>query len=108
MLGLLFIYLIGKQFYELAARHNKSRWGFAIAGVASYYFGTFIAGIVMVIYLEVWTSSSIEDIDDFMLNLIALPFGALACFGFYKILERNWERKTVHLDPDILDEEFTE
>lgn len=106
MLGLFLIYFIGKKFYDLAAKYNKHQWGFAIAGVASYYAGTFIAGILIAIYLELWGSTSIEDMNDLTLNFMALPFGVLACFGLYKLLERSWERKPTQSDSDILDEQL--
>ena len=106
MLGLLLIYFIGKKFYELAEIHNKSQWGYAVLGVLSYYLGTFIAGIVLVIFMEVFGTNSIEDIDDFVLSLVALPFGLLICWGTYVLLERNWTKKKVNDNPDILDIDF--
>jgi hypothetical protein len=44
MLGLVFIYFIGRYYYKLAENHNRSKWGFAVLGVATYYGGTFAAG----------------------------------------------------------------
>lgn len=108
MLGLFLIYFIGKKFYDLAAKYHKHQWGFAIAGVASYYAGTFIAGILIVLYVELWSSTSIDDVNDMALGFMVLPFGLLACFGFYKLLEKNWERKPTHLDSDILDHQLPE
>ena len=48
MLGLILIYFIGKRFQDLAKTYDNHKWGFAIAGVATYYIGTFIAGILIV------------------------------------------------------------
>jgi len=42
MLGLLLIYFIGKYFYDLAILHEKSKWGWAVIGVVSYYAEGFI------------------------------------------------------------------
>jgi hypothetical protein len=47
MLGLVFIYFIGRYYYKLAENHNRSKWGFAVLGVATYYGGTFAAGALL-------------------------------------------------------------
>ncbi|MFT7606662.1 MAG: hypothetical protein ACI8VT_004265 [Saprospiraceae bacterium] len=107
MLGLVLIYFIGKYFYELAQRFDKNGWGYAILGVASYYIGSFIGGIILVLCYEFLAVGSIDGINDFALGLIALPFGLLACWGTYKLLERNFSNApTDTLHPDILDDEF--
>ncbi|MEZ5038732.1 MAG: hypothetical protein R2828_02535 [Saprospiraceae bacterium] len=106
MLGLLLIYFIGKNFYDLAGKFNKNQWGFAIAGVVAYYLGTFIGGIVLAICFDLFGGTSIDEMNNFVLNLIALPFGILACLGLYLLLERNWERKRIQINLDILDEEL--
>ena len=107
MIGLLLIYYIGKQFYELAGENNKSKWGFAILGIVSYYAGTFIAGIVMALIYEIGMSKSIDDINDVVLGLIALPFGVLACWGLYKVLKSQWSKQsTFSASEEILDANF--
>ena len=45
MLGFLLIYFIWKYYSELAVEHNKSKWGYALLGIATYYIGTFIGGL---------------------------------------------------------------
>jgi len=92
MIGLLLLYFIGKAFYELAHEHDRSRWGFAILGVISYYAGTFIGGIVLALIYEFGLSQSIEDINEILLSVMALPFGILVCWGFYHLLKRSWSR----------------
>jgi hypothetical protein len=108
MLGLFLIYFIGKRFYELAGKFDKNQWGFAIAGIAFYYAGTFIVGVVVSIYFEFNAVAPPDEIDDLTLNLIAIPFGLLACFGLYKILEKSWKRKVVRFNSEILDQEISE
>ncbi|MEZ4772635.1 MAG: hypothetical protein R3D00_05575 [Bacteroidia bacterium] len=103
MLGLALLYFIGKQYYELADDYDKSKWGYAILGVVSYYIGTFIGGILIAIAYELWSSISIEQENSFIFNLIVLPFGILSCVALYQILKKNWEKnKTV--EEDIIDE----
>src|SRR5690349_14127334 len=106
MIGLLLLYFIGKAFYELAHEHDRSRWGFAILGVVSYYAGTFIGGIILALIYELGFSSSIEDINDILLGVLALPFGLLMCWGFYHILKRSWSRSAANSNPissEVLD-----
>ena len=103
MLGLLLIYFIGKTFYDQAGRQDRHQWGFAILGVVTYYFGTFLAGIVLTLFFDVWGNSSIADLPDLLLGLIALPFGILSCVILYFYLERQPKRKK-KIDENILDE----
>ncbi len=106
MLGLVLIYFIGKPFYDLANSLDKSGWLFAILGVLSYYLGTFIAGILLVILAEAGYVSNVEEMDQFLLSLIALPFGLFTAFVFYKILQKNWSQQSAKAQSDILDDDF--
>ncbi len=102
MLGLLLIYYLGKQYYKLAEIHARHQWLYAILGVLSYYFGTFVAGIFMALTLD-----NIEDVNDISLSLMGLPVGLLCAFVFYRFLEYRWERIPVMTsDKDILDAEL--
>ncbi len=105
MLGLLLLYFIGKSFYKLAEEHNKHKWGFTIIGVASYYVGTFVAGILIAIFYEFILLKNSDSINDFVLSLITIPFGLLACWGVRELLKKQWNSK-LSLSEDILDEEF--
>ncbi|GAB5400405.1 MAG: hypothetical protein Aureis2KO_19900 [Aureisphaera sp.] len=103
MLGLVLIYFIGKNFYTLAEKHNRSKWGFAVLGVVSYYAGAFIFGILLGIYIELWGSMSIDDYSDLALGFMAMPFGILTCIGLYQILKRIWKKET-KVDEDLIDD----
>jgi hypothetical protein len=37
MLGILLFYFIGKSFYKLAEIYDKSKWTFAVLGVATFF-----------------------------------------------------------------------
>jgi len=89
MLGLVLIYFIGRTFYKLAGKYGKSEWGFAILGVVTYYAGTFILGIVLAIIAP----NTIDEMNNLLLGLIALPFGLLACFILHFILNKHWEKQ---------------
>lgn len=85
------IFFIGKSYYQLASAHNKSNWGFAILGVATYYAGTFLFGILLAITLELMSPGTLEGMSDFLLGVIAVPFGLLSAAGLYYLLKRIWE-----------------
>ncbi|GGG07674.1 hypothetical protein GCM10011344_05310 [Dokdonia pacifica] len=91
MLGILLLYWIGKYFYKLAEEHNKSKWGFAILGIITYYVGTFLFGIILGIVIEQFSPGFVESIDEMLLGIILLPFGILSCYIFYKLLENSWK-----------------
>jgi len=101
MLGLILIYFIGKKFYDLAQEFEKSQWGFAILGVVIYYAGTFIAGIVIAIGYEISSTNSIENVNEHVLGLIALPFGILSCVGLYNYLRKTWQKNKETNKPNI-------
>src|SRR5687768_9646912 len=102
MLGLFLIYFVGKAFYQLAELYNKSKWGFAVLGVASYYAGTFFFGVAIGLSNELgWIDTG--HVPEIGLSLMGIPFGILACWGLYKILERQWSKPSKFTDEEILD-----
>lgn len=100
MLGLLLIYFIWKNYSELAVSHNKSKW-YGLLGIATYYTGTFIGGFVIAMISVLLSGSNvIDEMNDFVLGLIALPFGLLCVWGLYKILQKRWSNTDEHLNSD--------
>jgi len=63
MLGILFIYYIGRYFYTLAGRYQKNEWGFAIAGVLSYYGGQVVFAVLALLIVSYYTNQDIDFID---------------------------------------------
>lgn len=107
MLGLLLIYWLGKSFYELAGEFKKHQWGFAIAGVASYYGGTFASALLFGGILAYTESTAFLDTNETLLGLMFVPMGLLTCFLFYKFLQRRWENESVlATNDDLLDDGF--
>jgi hypothetical protein len=90
--GIFVLYYIGKTFYDLAELHQKSKWAFALLGVASYYVGSILGGILIALYVELFTASTIDDIPDVALNLLAVPFGIAMCWGTYRLLKKIWSK----------------
>jgi len=102
MIGLVLIYFLGKAFYELAKTNDKKKWLFAILGVLSYYLGTFIGGIVLVL-IEPFTGFNVETANEYLINFLALPFGLLSCYGFYQLLKFQWARRPSSTTEELLD-----
>lgn len=103
MLGFIFMYFIGKQFYDLALEHKKNGWLYAVLGVASYYAGTFLVGIFIGLGC-LFMNIDIESINDLVLNLAAIPAGLLLCWLTFYLLKRNIIKSSN--DANILDDGF--
>jgi hypothetical protein len=106
MIGLLLIYFIGKYFYDLAGQYKKSKWGFAILGVISYYLGILIGGAVIGLLFEFVLEIPVEGFSDIALGLMSIPMGILACWGFYKLLKSQWTKPSVSSSSDVLDKDL--
>lgn len=105
MLGFLLIYFIWKYYSELAFEHNKSKWGYALLGIATYYVGTFIGGLAIGL-IDLFADTDLLESNSLILGLIALPFGLLFVWGLYKLLEKKWKNQKFpegdSLDLDLL------
>lgn len=88
MLALIFIYFVGKAFYDLAGKHGKNQWGFAILGVASYYGAIFAAGFIIAIIAEIGFTEHL----DWIVPVMTIPIGLLSCWGTYQFLKRSWSK----------------
>jgi len=102
MLGIVFLYFIGKYFYKLAEEFNKNKWLFAILGIAIYYFGTFVGGIVLGI-LDEFVGIGFDWDNNLALGIIALPFGLAAAYLFYFLLKKQWQKSIVIVEDEIHD-----
>ncbi|MBL7932360.1 MAG: hypothetical protein JNL60_10680 [Bacteroidia bacterium] len=103
MIGLALLYFIWKYYSELATEHGKHKWGFALLGIATYYAGTVVGGILLVVFGILINSNFVEDTGDAVLGLMAFPFGLLSVWGLYKILQKKWSNAAVTLDSESLD-----
>lgn len=104
VVGLILLYFVGKAFYDLAGIHNKGQWLYAILGVGSYYAGLIVGGMLIGIFYEVFIGS-VEEVNETLIGFIALPFGVLACWGFYRIIKIRWEKRETFsgTSEDVLD-----
>ena len=103
MIGILLIYFVGKTFYDLAGLHKKNPWGFAVLGVASYYAGNILGGVLLAVLSELGLFS-LEGIHETVIGIMALPIGILTCWGTYSLLRNRWEKSAEKVNRDeVLD-----
>ena len=108
MLGLLLLYLIGRQFYDLARRHGRNGWGLALLGIAAYYLGIFVAGVTLALVLEALETAPLDSFNDTVLGLLMLPFGILSCYLVYRLLDQHFRGIEPDRESVILDDGFEE
>lgn len=102
MLGLLLIYFIGKHFYKLADEFNQNKWLYAILGIVIYYAAGFIFGAALGI-MDLLFELNLDFENMFGINLLAIPIGIAACYGFYVLLKKKWEKSIVIIKDEIQD-----
>lgn len=102
MLGILLIYFIGRYFYRLAETFNQNKWLYAILGVVTYYIGTFVGGIVLAIFDELFAIGINWD-NNFSLGLLAMPFGIATAYLFYYLLNKKWQKSVILIKDEIQD-----
>lgn len=108
MLGLLLIYFVGKKFYDLADNHDRSKWGYAILGILSYYVGLLVGAFGLGLALAlVFDTVEFDSTEELLVSLISIPIGILTCWGFYKLLESNWKKASQPGFDQILDAGLT-
>lgn len=102
MIGILFIYLIGKYFYKLAEEYNQNKWLFAILSIVIYYVGTAIGGAIIGV-LSLVCGFTVDWDNTILMSLIAIPFGFGTCWLFYYLLKKNWESK-IQIEIETIDD----
>ena len=107
MLGLILIYFVGKAYYELAKKYNKTAWLYAVLGVVSYYAGI-VAAVFSFIYYQAYVNNHIiDESEDMKYSLMSIPVGVVICLAFYQILKYNWKKKAeaIQTDEGLLDDD---
>ncbi len=102
MLGLLLIYFIGKYFYKLSEEYNQNKWLYAILGIVAYYAAGFAFGILLGVF-DLAFGLNLDYDNMFGINLLSIPIGIAACYGFYYLLKKKWEKTVVFIKDEIQD-----
>jgi len=82
----------------MAEIYKQSKWGFAILGVASFYIGQAIFGIILYFLAAYFGWDIFDGNSDTLINFLGLPFGILTVYILYKVLEANWIDKQPEFD----------
>lgn len=106
LLAFAFIYLVGRTFYKLAEKYEKNKWLFAVLGVLSYYAGILIASFVLGVILALTNPEMLDTLSDNTATIIAIPVGALSCWGLYAFLKKSWREASTKVDHGALDSGF--
>ena len=93
MIGILLIFFIGKYYYKLAENHQRSKWGFAILGLALYYVGTLALGFIVGLFATLFNWLWFETMDERLLGLMFVPAGLASTYFTYKYLEKKWKNE---------------
>lgn len=101
MFGVLLIYFIGKRFYDLSEEFNKNKWLFAILGIAVYYGMGFLSVMIIVLLDMLIFEWNFDWESSFGINLLVIPFGLLAVWGYYMLLENRWKKTVVIVKNEI-------
>jgi len=101
---MLLLYFVWKYFKELSGKYNREKyWPQVILGAVVYYLGTFVGGILIgTIALE--ADFDIDDINDRVLGLMALPVGILFAYLLYRYFDKKWAAE--YVDPNLAIEEI--
>ena len=102
MLGILLIYFIGKRFFDLADEFNQNKWLYAILSIVIYYAAGVVFVIILVILDEIFGFGFDWD-NSFGMNLLVIPIGLAADYGFYYLLKNKWKKSVVIIKDEIQD-----
>lgn len=102
MPGIVLLYFIGKYFKHLAELNRKKPWTWAILGVVIYFAGTFIGGIAIA-GICIAIEYDINQLPEMLINLMAFPFGLLAAWISYRMMEKSWSKQSLD-ETNTLDE----
>ncbi len=108
MLGLIFLFFIGKNFYTLADKHNKSKWGYAILSIATFYGSQIFFGVLIGLYGLLTENYNILENNELPINLLAIAFALLCIVGLYYLLKNAWSKKKKKSSLNLLDDQFNE
>ena len=102
MLGLLLIFFIGRYFYRLAEDYSQNKWLFAFLGIVLYYAAGIVFGVALGL-MDLIFGWNLDFDNMFGINLLSIPIGIAACYGFYVLLEKKWKKSVVLVKDEIED-----
>ena|ERR1051325_9131541 len=90
--GALSTYLVGRIFYDTAARYQQSRWAFAIIGVVVYFAGIFTGYVLVTLIGEAISPGIGIPYPDKTIVFMGSPIGFIVCRIAYVRLKKSWSK----------------
>ena len=100
MFSILFIYFIGKRFYDLAEAYKQNKWAYAVLGILIYFAAGFILGLGLGV-LDLFFDWQIDWDRNSILKVISIVIGVLAVWGFHVFLKKRWAGLQLPIEDDI-------
>ena len=96
MLEIIFVITVGKYFYSLADKYKKSKWGYAILGLVVCYGIFFTVALVYALIYHFFNPLALDDdLNDWTLTIISIPFALGGTYLLYYLLERSWKKNAL-------------
>ena len=93
MIVLVLLVYIGRLFYKTAELYGKNKIAYTILGVATYYVGSFLFGLLIGIYLLFTDSDMLKVFDSPEIGFSELPIGIISCVILYHSLKYFWAKE---------------
>ncbi len=104
MLEIIAVIFIGKYFFKLAETYEKSKWGYAILGIVTFYATVFITGFIYAMfYISSNPYATEDDISTIVITLLSIPIGLGVTYLLYYLLEKSWKKNFTNEKPSIDD-----
>lgn len=92
IIDIILIVVTGKYYMQLAEKYGKSKWGYAILGVATYYIVAVLFALILGLLYAVFNPEALESLNEFVIGLIALAVGVGGTTVLYYFLEKSWKK----------------
>lgn len=99
MLGIIIIYWIGRKYYDLAVRCNKSPWSWAIYAILIFYGSQIMFGVLVALF----SPETNFETNEVILNILGIAISGIVWFSVYKLLEKRWEKIDPNTYEDLID-----
>ena len=105
MLGYVFMFFIGREFYLLAREFKKVKLVFALIGAVSYYVGSVIGTYLAFHLVNLMSGSVLEPMSLLFGVVLAFAVGFATSWWFYSYLKKYWSNEEKRkADAEILDD----
>ena len=103
MAWVLIAFLVGRPFYGLAQKYNRSMIGYAFLGVFTFLGGMLLASLMLLGIFYIWGEKVFANVNQSVIGASPWLLGILGSLALYNHLKQRWQQgDTRHAD--IIDE----